>query len=422
MDAYGGKIGPWGCRALLVVLALGILSACSAPEPAPPPKPQTPPPPPTPPAPAGWEFPFTTSETGEAWTLAAKPVLAEGRTLLFHEHVFDYAANRHTRTVIAAAANAPGEIYVSENMGATFVKAASLPEPPVQMFTTASGVHICFDTSNRLCRYDAAWQPLPVSGDPLPEYAWHGSQGIGERDGVIMFAEYWTDKTRPEGHVWRSRDDGATWERAFTAHTKAGAGEAWKLVRHLHSVQPDPFRPGDWYLSSGDAPEECHLWLGRDDGGVWLEVNAGGLPMAAAYRYTSLFFEPDRVCWATDGNMGKTGTGFVSIRRGAPVALESLPGLAVNPARNLIATDAGFVMITENKYGREVPGAGRPGVEVMVISKSGAFTRAAVLPDRNNDGFTYSKGSRHAVDGVFFTFARSSLPGNMLRWELKQSP
>lgn len=106
--------------------------------------------------------------------------------------------------------------------------------------------------------------------------------GIRRHAGDCYLGEY------PLGHdttprLLRSRDDGWTWEvvREFPD------------VRHLHSVQPDPYT-GDLWITTGDRDAECRIGRLRDGE---FEVVGGG---SQRWRAVELAFTPDTVLWGMD--------------------------------------------------------------------------------------------------------------------------
>ncbi|MCZ4497349.1 MAG: hypothetical protein JWM25_1934 [Thermoleophilia bacterium] len=108
-------------------------------------------------------------------------------------------------------------------------------------------------------------------------------------DGTFYFAEYVTESgNRPTG-VWRSRDDGATWQLAY----EFDAG----TVRHIHAVHGDP-RDGSVWIGTGDRDE--HSFVGRStDGGdsyEWVGRDA------QLYRTCAFASFDASVIWAMDAD------------------------------------------------------------------------------------------------------------------------
>ncbi|ADJ15462.1 beta propeller repeat protein [Halalkalicoccus jeotgali] len=106
--------------------------------------------------------------------------------------------------------------------------------------------------------------------------------GVCHHAGAVYLGEYPLDHaTVPK--LLRSRDEGWTWEvvRDFPG------------VRHLHSVQSDPYTDELW-ITTGDRDEGC--WIGRLREGAF-EVVGGG---SQRWRAVELAFSPDAVLWGMD--------------------------------------------------------------------------------------------------------------------------
>lgn len=100
--------------------------------------------------------------------------------------------------------------------------------------------------------------------------------------GDVYLGEYPLDHdTVPK--LLRSRDEGWTWEieREFPG------------VRHLHSVQSDPYTDDLW-ITTGDRDEACRIGRLRDGE---FEVVGGG---SQRFRAVELAFTPDSVLWGMD--------------------------------------------------------------------------------------------------------------------------
>jgi hypothetical protein len=293
-----------------------------------------------------------------------------------------------------------------------------------QIFSTEAGTRLLWDEdNNRLRRFNGQWEEMPVDG-PV-RFCWHGAQGIGQHKDTVMFAEYWTDAGVAEGHVLRSTDDGTTWTVAFSFASHGSGSPKSEQVRHFHTLQPDFYHPGHWYLSSGDDTPECRLWLTKDDGGTWKEVTDAtpeGSDLQNVHRHTSVLFFPDKIVWATDGAYRK-GTGaasFVETKRAEPLEVRALSAPITNAVRSLVATDIGIIAFTENRNNRIVPEYGKTGAEIVLLTNGGKQAPVGIDPD-GDGGFTYSLASRQAVGGVFLSFIyhKSSLT-NLARWSLSE--
>lgn len=357
-----------------------------------------------------------------------------------------------SRTVVAVSDTTAWE---SKDLGETW-KSHPLDggEPVEHAFVTASGAKLTatFATANEgeaetrvvVRRYDADWKP---AGEPLvTRSAWHGSCAIGEADGVILFAEYpvnrgkygnadklpLPDQLVSDPRVFRSRDDGRTWEVCFQASAET--------VRHLHTVTPDPTRPHRWWLTSGDRASEVFVWLSDDDGDSWTDITADELATPlhpackprAAQRLTDQVFHDGWVIWGADdwlGNVGDwangdhppVGSRVFKARADGPWVPEEI-GFCGPPIRSIVDVGPAWIFISEAK----AKGVTLRPETFLVFKDDLSRVHRFVQIDNwaeASTGFTYSRASRKALDGVFFSFrgvrdvfARGP---RLLRWEVE---
>jgi len=106
--------------------------------------------------------------------------------------------------------------------------------------------------------------------------------GFCHRNGEWYVGEYPLDAGATP-RVLRSDDRGETWSTLL----------ALPEVRHVHSVQIDPYT-GDLWLTTGDAGEACAIGRLRTDG---FDRLGGG---DQRWRAVELAFTPDAVLWGMD--------------------------------------------------------------------------------------------------------------------------
>lgn len=368
-------------------------------------------------------FSFLLPTDGKEYALSMQPLLIDGRPVHFLDHVFDYTANTHTREVVGVDEQDLSTVYVSRDLGETWASPAVLPFPISYLFTTASGARIVWDpVAKRIRRLDAQWKETPIQC--MSECPWLGSQSIGQHGNVLLFAEYWIDPARPQGYVWRSVDDGLAWDKVFSMLAAAAPVPEEQKIHHFHTLQPDPFAPGHWYLSSGDVGRENRVWRSTDDGRTWNEVtdlSPEGTDRPQIHRHTAEQYTRSHLLWATDDPLNNTRAAFVMAKRGTPLEVRLTAPATQNHVRSLIATDIGYLLLTENSKNWPVFGLEQPGVEIGLVTQKGRYLPVGLLPDVQGI-FTASQSSRHAVDGVFFSAVRWDRPGAMLRWRLAQEP
>jgi hypothetical protein len=375
------------------------------------------------------------------------------RTGRFGEHVWDELRQESTPAVIALYSDG---VAVSKDNGFEW---AHVSLPAVKglnvrnCFTTSRGSHLlhAIDEPGEtlvLLRFSEDW--TLVDRQEVAHASWHARGAIGERNGVIMFAEYPDnvnkyrvsrgEKLGPDdepplnSRVFRSTDEGATWKIVFE--------KDWTEIRHFHTVVPDPYEPGVWWLSSGDRQNECRVWRSADDGVSWQEatnpepqVDLGPYQhlAQACHRQTDVYITKDELFWGADDWFGgasgeledllarRTGARFFVSSKGERLDPRSV-GWAGNPVRTI--TDIGDVLIatTEAKH---VSRIGNP--QVFLISKAdfGLSTELFRTPSFRDEGsgFTYSRASRAARDGIFYSHRSQKdvfdRPGGILRWQVE---
>lgn len=105
----------------------------------------------------------------------------------------------------------------------------------------------------------------------------------------IYLGEYGRNPHRRPVPVYRSADDGRSWEVAY----EFAAGS----IRHVHGVYPDPYTDRLW-MPTGDRNGECHLVSADYDFADVVRYGDG----SQAWRAVTLFFEPERIVWAMDSH------------------------------------------------------------------------------------------------------------------------
>lgn len=349
----------------------------------------------------------------------------------FAEHVYDRGRQKATGSVILAG-NA--SVVTSEDNGEKWElhRFSELEGRRLNLcFTTNDGAHIvqCLpesaenaDVARRrghtnparatVLRFDAAWRLTAVEDGP--EAVWHGRASVDQNGGVLMFAEY---PANFAGHrdlpsrVLRSRDDGRSWEVVFEVGPEA--------VRHFHTLQADPFAPGVWWLSSGDAGEECRVWRSPDDGDTWADmsvaepqVEVGAGRRRGAYRYTDLVVERDTLLWGADDllgapedvRLGGAGARMFRARKTALHEVEEL-GYIGHPVRSIVDVGEAYLCLTEAKY--ECGGFSKePRVVMLRKDEMCQRVEVAVLTNETGraTGLSYSRASKAACEGRFFSF------------------
>jgi len=277
-----------------------------------------------------------------------------------------------------------------------------------------------------------------LAANHLAASPWHGCRSLDTAGGTLMYAEYpyeipnATPEQRDTSRVWRSRDEGRSWQVAFEVED----------IRHFHFLQARPGRQGEWWLTSGDGLEESRIYVSKDDGDTWRDVTAaytGPIPMDGAlyprtsFRLTDLAWTGDDVVWGTDDFLYAIKDAPMGARvfrsPCADIIRPEVVGRAHWQIRNMVDAGGFFFFLTQ---GGNRPDATMqekmPGVFLMPKTAPASGPALTHLFDvdvhsQTRTGFTYSRASRAAKDGVFFTFRASTdafpTGHKMLKWEVK---
>jgi hypothetical protein len=345
-------------------------------------------------------------------------------------------------------------VLVSEDLGQSW-QCVHLPDARdiefENCFTTESGDHLLQVKSGQkgvsdgtVFLYDSRWSLRSRSS--VGRHRWHGSRSIGQSGNTIMWAEYpynGAKYTQGQEHlgensrVWRSLDSGATWEPVFE--------QTGLEIRHFHTIVPDPYVPRQWWLSSGDRAKESKVWLSSNDGDSWSEVTnpypqVRLHPIAmhtaqAVHRYTDIWFGPDEVVWGTDDFLGldllpdgiDSGTPAGAPRAGARMfrSQRTTPlqpvdaGWIGNPVRSITDVGPALLITTESKT-KLLP---EPQVFLMAKNGTGLLTELCTIETfSDRSGFTHSRASAVARNGVFFSFRAlrdlATLSPRILKWKV----
>ena len=244
---------------------------------------------------------------------------------------------------------------------------------------------------------------------------WHGSYSIDESDGTIMYAEYHENRNSFEGEtssVFRSKDDGLTWENIFSVDFPG--------IRHFHTCIA--LGNSIWIISSGDAPEQSRFWRSEDDGDSWIEITQENPNISRVapekqqllHRTTAMLQNEGRIMWCTDDMLGNfsnynrqegefsSGSRFVSAQSTDDLRLKVHCTIGL-PVRSMIDVGPGYIVITEAKYLNHIK---KPSVFLIMKDDLESCHLITELPNLRNEktGGTYSFASKFVDnEGYFFT-------------------
>ena len=106
-------------------------------------------------------------------------------------------------------------------------------------------------------------------------------------NGHIFFGEYFMNMEKKSVRIFRSLDNGDTWEVAYTFEEGN--------INHIHGVFYDKYTDRIWCLT-GDRENECIIGYTEDEFASFHELFRGG----QEYRSCQLFFYPEYLVYATD--------------------------------------------------------------------------------------------------------------------------
>ena len=107
------------------------------------------------------------------------------------------------------------------------------------------------------------------------------------KDGAIYYGEYCYNPTRKEMRIIRSKDNGDSWEVAYTF----GNGE----INHIHGLFVDPYSDRLW-VATGDDNSACIFGYTNDGFKTFIRCYEG----SQQYRVCRPLFTPDEIIFATD--------------------------------------------------------------------------------------------------------------------------
>lgn len=106
-------------------------------------------------------------------------------------------------------------------------------------------------------------------------------------DGTLYFGEYFSNPERTEVKLYKSNNNGRSWEVAFSFPE----GQ----IRHIHAVQKDPWF-GKLWVCTGDADHESMLAFSADSFRTVTSIGQGN----QIWRICQLVFTENALYWGTD--------------------------------------------------------------------------------------------------------------------------
>jgi len=152
-------------------------------------------------------------------------------------------------------------------------------EPYYETILVVKNMNTTLNNSYHLLTLDNTCA-LKATLDMGANRTWHGGmQNVDSVDKagawgtrIIMFSEY-TNNNAVSGRIMKSEDKGLTWTVALEKGANNGVVNTGE-IRHFHCVQVDPFAK-HWWASAGDADAQCHIWRSTDEGATWNVIFSG---------------------------------------------------------------------------------------------------------------------------------------------------
>jgi hypothetical protein len=143
------------------------------------------------------------------------------------------------------------------------------------------------------------WTTVWTATDPV----WLlGPQSIA-RDaitGYLYLVEYAGGPTPTEISIWRSTDDGATWQVWYT-HPRAETN-ASGIIRHWHAARWDPYSQRVYFSAGDTSPDAGIRRVNADGTGVETILTNAQLPQwTTPARTIDFMFFPTHIAWGEDG-------------------------------------------------------------------------------------------------------------------------
>ena len=140
-------------------------------------------------------------------------------------------------------------------------------------------------------------------------------------DGTIYYGEYCYNPQRHSMRIFCSKDNGDTWEVAYTF----GEGE----INHIHGIFNDPFT-GRLWVATGDDDQACIFGYTEDGFKTVVKEYAG----SQQYRVCVPLFTQDEIIFATDSQYEQNVIRSIDRKTGEVKDWQKIQGSGIYAAQN----------------------------------------------------------------------------------------
>lgn len=140
-------------------------------------------------------------------------------------------------------------------------------------------------------------------------------------DGTIYYGEYCFNPQRHPMRIFCSKDNGDTWEVAYTF----GEGE----INHIHGIFNDPYT-GRLWVATGDDDAACIFGYTEDGFKTFVKEYAG----SQQYRVCVPLFTPDEIVFATDSQYEQNVIRSIDRKTGEVKDWQKIQGSGIYAVQN----------------------------------------------------------------------------------------
>ncbi|MGI6718668.1 MAG: hypothetical protein ACOX4D_05950 [Bacteroidales bacterium] len=135
--------------------------------------------------------------------------------------------------------------------------------------------------------------------------------------GVLYFGEYFFNPARKKVNIYKSEDEGKTWNIAYTFNDGR--------INHIHGIFLDPYKEELLWVATGDDDVACIFGYSKDGFRTIIEKYRG----KQDYRICVPLFYKDKIVYATDSQFQQNYIRVINRESGAIKDLEKIQGSGI---------------------------------------------------------------------------------------------